>query len=152
MAKKVTFEDDRGVRYPIYAIRHDGTTWEKKWRPIQKHEGLDGVRDVLSHVSFDTFEKALSGWPDPLIEELRLEPQDCFIKIRDELKRCAHRDNCIDHRPNECGPHLDFPICWMADLDADFETRSLLTRIFEYWDSGRWVCVVPYERKQDTGM
>lgn len=150
MPKKVTFEDDRGVSYPVYAIRY-GDQWEEEWRPVEEHPELGTVRQAISNVSFDAFEKALSGWPDPLIEELRLEPESCFIKVREDLKKCQHRNNCIDHRPDECGPHLEFPVCFMANLDSDFKTRSLLTRIFEYWSAGRWVCAVPYERKQDLG-
>ena len=149
MARKVTFEDDRGVEYPVFAIRYGPDGWEDDWSCIEEHDELSSVIDVFSSVSFDAYEKALSGWVDPLVEELGLEPLDCFIKVQEDLKKCRHRGGCIDHRPDECGPHLSFPVCFMADVDAQFRTRSKLTRLFEYWASGRWVCLVPYRRSQD---
>lgn len=150
MAKKVTFEDKEDITYPLYVIRFDASgQWEDRWRPIQEHEGLDSVRDVIPEVTYDSFQKGLSGWSDPLLQELELRPDECFIKVADRLKQCDYRNDCIDYRPEECGPHLDFPVCFLAAVDADFTTQSLLTELFSYWDAGRWVCLVPYRRQQD---
>lgn len=147
MAKLLEFDSTILNQFRVFAIRieQDGR-WEEKWEPIRQHPDLKDLRDVLPTVSRDAWQKALSGWSNPLASELGVPPEGAAAKIEGQYTLCKYREPCGSHDPDKCKVDgLEFPPCFLADLEGTFEVRSKVTRIFEYWKDGVYVLLVPSE-------
>ena len=123
-------------------IKQDGS-WEKDWEPLHISDEQSTV-DLISRISWLTYQELLHGFTKPFLQEVGLGPEACIIKLDANIKPCYYRGSCPSHDPKLCDATRDYPLCYEASV-ANPEVRPLITRLIDLWKMGFYVILVEPE-------